>query len=75
MDQFKEYEQDTPWPGHTIRVGVASWAQGDRSKLSVKFTTQDCNGHITRSGEVPIEMLPQMVGVAHSYLLDASSTT
>jgi hypothetical protein len=52
MNQFQKYEQEaveptgTPRPGHTVRVGTASW---DQSKLSVKFTSPDRNSRITRS--------------------------
>lgn len=48
-----------------IRLGVASWAEkGDTTTKSVKFTSFDKNGRATRSGEFPVEALPQMLDFA-----------
>ena len=50
-------------PECEIRLGVASWAK-DNNTHSVKFTSFDRNGRATRSGEFPVEALPQMLDFA-----------
>jgi len=42
-----------------IRLGVASWDNGDGSAKSVKYTWFDKNGKAARGGEFPVEALPQ----------------
>ncbi len=53
-----------PVEGHSeseIRVGEASW---DPDDISVKYASRGRNGQVTRSGEVPVWALPQMLTVA-----------
>lgn len=47
-----------------IRLGVASWDNGDRTRMSVKFTWFDKTGRAARGGEVPVEALPQLLTFA-----------
>ena len=47
-----------------IRLGVASWAEGDHTIKSVKYTGFNEVGHVKRWGEVPVEALPQMLDFA-----------
>lgn len=44
-----------------VRLGQSSW---DDSATSVKFAARDSRGQVSRTGEVPIEALPQMLEVA-----------
>ena len=47
-----------------IRLGVASWDNGDHKAKSVKFTWFDKNGKAVRGGEFPVEALPQALTFA-----------
>lgn len=47
-----------------IRLGVASWDNGDGSAKSVKYTWFDKNGKAARGGEFPVEALPQALDFA-----------
>jgi hypothetical protein len=47
-----------------IRLGVASWDDGTKTKKSVKYTWFDKNDKAARGGEVPVEALPQMLEFA-----------
>ena len=44
--------------GEEIRLGVASWDDGNRTAMSVKFAWFDKNGRAARGGEFPVEALP-----------------
>jgi hypothetical protein len=46
-------------PNCEIRLGTASWANGDATKKSIKFTWFAKNGKAARGGEFPVEALPQ----------------
>ena len=50
--------------GEEIRLGVASWDDGSRTRMSVKFTWFDKNGRAARGGEIPVEALPQALTFA-----------
>lgn len=50
--------------GSEIRLGIASWDDGDESEDSAKYTWFDKNNHAARGGEVPVEALPQMLDFA-----------
>ena len=47
--------------GEELRIGSASW---DENAVSIKYAWRDCNGKVTRGGEIPIESLPQMFSFA-----------
>lgn len=47
-----------------IRLGVASWDEGNNSKMSVKFTWFRADGKAARGGEMPVEALPQAIDFA-----------
>ena len=47
-----------------IRLGIASWDDGNRTAKSVKYTWFDKNGKACRGGEFPVEALPQAVDFA-----------
>ena len=47
-----------------MRLGVASWANGNDDIKSFKFTLFDINGKPTRMGEMPVEALPQALEFA-----------
>lgn len=51
-------------PNCEIRLGVASWDDGDETAKSAKFTWFDKNGKAARGGEVPVEALPEMLNMA-----------
>lgn len=50
--------------GEEIRLGVASWDDGSRTSMSVKFTWFDKNRRAARGGELPVEALPQALTFA-----------
>ncbi len=50
--------------GEEIRLGVASWDNGNRTAMSVKFAWFDKNGRAARGGEFPVEALPQALTFA-----------
>lgn len=48
-----------------IRLGVASWDNGDGTELSVKFTWfNEKDGKAARGGEMPVKALPQALDFA-----------
>ena len=47
-----------------IRLGVASWAEGNNTIKSVKFTWFTKDGKAARGGEFPVEALPQALDFA-----------
>lgn len=47
-----------------LRLGVASWDDGNNSANSVKYTWFDKNGKAARGGEIPVEALPQALDFA-----------
>ena len=47
-----------------IRLGIASWDQGQGTSRSVKYTWFDKNGKAARGGEFPVEALPQALEFA-----------
>ena len=51
-------------PNAEIRDGYASWDEGMRKHISIKYAWFDKRGHACRGGEIPVEALPQMVAVA-----------
>ena len=51
-------------PNCELRLGIASWDNGDRTAKSVKFTWFDKNGKAARGGEFPVEALPQALEFA-----------
>lgn len=51
-------------PGCELRLGVASWAKGDKTAKSVKFAWLDKNGKVARGGEFPVEALAQALEFA-----------
>ena len=59
-----------------IRDGYASWDNGERKHMSVKYAWSDKRGYACRGGEVPVEALPQMIAVAikHGYLKQSEIT-
>ena len=44
-------------PNCELRLGVASWAKGDKTEKSVKFAWLDKNGKVARGGEFPVKAL------------------
>jgi len=57
----EKYRQN---PNCEMRLGVASWANGNDAIKSFKFTSFDVNGKPTRMGEMPVEALPQALEFA-----------
>ena len=51
-------------PDCEIRLGLASWDQGNGTARSVKYTWFDKNGKAARGGEFPVEALPQALDFA-----------
>ena len=51
-------------PACEIRLGVASWDEGDNTIKSVKFTWFSKDGRAARGGEFPVEALPQALDFA-----------
>ena len=47
-----------------IRLGIASWDDGENTAKSVKYTWFDKNGKAARGGEFPVEALPQALEFA-----------
>ena len=47
-----------------LRLGTASWDDGDGVKKSIKYTWFDKNGKACRGGEFPVEALPQALEFA-----------
>jgi len=47
-----------------IRLGIASWDNGDKTAKSVKYTWFDKNNKAARGGEFPVEALPQALEFA-----------
>jgi hypothetical protein len=47
-----------------IRLGTASWDEGNGKAKSVKYTWFDKNHKACRGGELPVEALPQMLEFA-----------
>jgi len=47
-----------------LRLGIASWDEGDESEKSVKYAWKNKNGHVARGGEIPVEVLPQALKFA-----------
>ncbi|MGA9804713.1 MAG: hypothetical protein WA383_13860 [Terriglobales bacterium] len=64
-------------PGCEIRLGVASWDQGNGTAQAVKYTWFDKNGKAARGGEFPVEALPQALDFAirRGYITLASAPT
>jgi hypothetical protein len=58
---FEEYRKN---PECELRLGVASWANGNDDIKSFKFTTFDAAGKAKRMGEMPVEALPQALEFA-----------
>ncbi len=46
-------------PNCEIRLGVASWADGNNAVKSVKYAWPDKNGKVARGGEIPVKALRQ----------------
>ena len=59
--KVEESEGSKTNPGSQIRLGVSSWDDKDKS---AKYGWLDKNGKISRGGEVPVQVLPQMVSFA-----------
>jgi hypothetical protein len=51
-------------PTCEIRLGIASWDDGNGTAKAAKYTWFDTNGKAARGGELPVEALPQMVDFA-----------
>jgi len=47
-----------------IRLGIASWANGDFTEKSVKYTWFNRDGRAARGGEFPVKALPQLLRFA-----------
>ena len=62
--QVEHWEPSTTHDGCQIRLGVATWANGDDTVRSAKFTWFNRIGNAARGGEVPVEALPQMLDFA-----------
>jgi hypothetical protein len=52
------------YPDCEIRLGIASWDDGDGTARSVKFAWFDKNGKVARGGEFPVDALPQVLEFA-----------
>ena len=61
-----EVEPGQEW----IEAGVASWDSGDGTSLSVRHHVRKPGGGFDpySSGEIPVELLGQMVDVLRTYL-------
>lgn len=51
-------------PDCELRLGASSWDPDNPESKSIKFASKDKNGKTARSGEVPVEALPQMLEFA-----------
>ena len=51
-------------PACELRLGVASWDEGNNTENSFKFTWFDKKGRAARGGEIPVEALPQAIDFA-----------
>lgn len=51
-------------PDCEIRLGIASWDDGNGTARSVKFAWFDKNGKTARGGEFPVDALPQALEFA-----------
>jgi hypothetical protein len=51
-------------PKCQIRLGIASWDDGENTDKSVKYAWFDKNGRAARGGEFPVEALPQALDFA-----------
>ena len=51
-------------PNCELRLGVASWDDGTKSAMSVKYAWLNKAGHVARGGEFPVEALPQALDFA-----------
>jgi len=51
-------------PNCQIRLGIASWDDGENTAKSVKYTWFDKNRKAARGGEFPVEALPQALDFA-----------
>jgi len=47
-----------------LRLGIASWDNGDGKAKSIKYTWFDKLNRAARGGEIPVEALPQMLAFA-----------
>jgi hypothetical protein len=47
-----------------LRLGVASWDNGDGKAKSIKYTWFDKLDRAARGGEIPVDALPQMIAFA-----------
>ena len=47
-----------------LRLGIASWDDGNGTCKSIKYTWFDKNGKACRGGEFPVEALPQALEFA-----------
>jgi len=62
IPEYKERSRTNP--DCELRFGEASWAKGDASQKSIKFTWFDKNGKAARGGEFPVEALAQALEFA-----------
>lgn len=51
-------------PACELLLGVSSWDPDNPESKSIKFAWQDKNGRTARGGEVPVEVVPQMLEFA-----------
>lgn len=51
-------------PNCEIRLGVASWDDGNSKSMSIKYTWFSKDGKAARGGEFPVEALPQALDFA-----------
>lgn len=70
MDADEHFTVEVEPGQRWIEVGVASWDGGDGSSLSVRHHVRKREGGFDpySSGEIPIELLGQMVDVLRDYL-------
>lgn len=47
-----------------FRLGIASWDDGSKRAMSIKYTWFDKTGRAARGGEFPVEALPQALDFA-----------
>jgi hypothetical protein len=47
-----------------LRLGIASWDEGDGTAKSIKYTWFNKIGRAARGGEMPVEALPQALEFA-----------
>jgi hypothetical protein len=67
----KQFTREIPdLPGHRLEVGIASWDEGDGTRLSVRHYVPNESGRFDphSSGEVPIELVGPMVDLVREYL-------